>query len=154
MNCHFILAKSSKEQTTTAFQHLCNWNDLTESNRLFSFLYWWTGLFVLLLLKKVRRRRGGPTYLKRGAYLLFIQLANEVPGVQILIGGRAAFSQEWWDIQYLEKNFSELAREQAFWGALAAGQEKEGDIARFYISRIWIAALKKLMRNADWQRWH
>ena len=58
------------------------------------------------------------------------------------------------DIQYLEKNFSELAREQAFWGALAAGQEKEGDIARFYISRIWIAALKKLMRNADWQRWH
>ena len=49
---------------------------------------------------------------------------------------------------------SELACEQPLWGAFAAGQEKEGELARFYVSEIWIAALKKLMPNADWQRWH
>ena len=42
--------------------------------------------------------------------------------------------------------------EQALRGALVAGQEKEGQLATMSLEFEYISALKKLMRNADWQR--
>ena len=36
-------------------------------------------------------------------------------------------------------DWSRLAYEQALWGALAVGREKEGEVATvYYVSRIWI----------------
>ena len=38
--------------------------------------------------------------------------------------------------------------------ALTKSEEKERLLAVYYISGIWISALKKSMQNADWWRWH
>ena len=32
--------------------------------------------------------------------------------------------------------------------------KQSDEIQAIYISGIWISASKKLMRNADWRRWH
>ena len=42
-----------------------------------------------------------------------------------------------------------LACEQALWVALLARWEKEGELAKFYVSQILISASKKSMRNAN-----
>ena len=42
---------------------------------------------------------------------------------------------------------------QALRGVLAAGREKEGELATTFLEYL-ICASKKSMRNADWRRWH
>ena len=45
-----------------------------------------------------------------------------------------------------------VACEQALWGALVAGQEKEGELATTTSLEFEYLHSKKSMRNADWQR--
>ena len=101
-----------------------------------------------------RQWGGGEATPIRKGVLIYYSSSWPRSGYRYQSGGQLLFSQEWWDLEYLEKNPSELTCEQPLWGIFAAGQEKEGGLARFYVSGIWIAALKKLMPNADWQRWH
>ena len=47
----------------------------------------------------------------------------------------------------------DIAREQAFRGALGVGRERKETLQN-YFSGIWIFASRKSMRDADWRRWH
>ena len=51
----------------------------------------------------------------------------------------------------IKMQITKRSYEQALRGDLAAGREKEGELATMFLEYL-ISALKKSMRNADWRR--
>ena len=56
-------------------------------------------------------------------------------GYRYQSGGQLLFSQEWWDLEYLEKNPSELACEQPLWGGFCSRARKGRRACK--VLRLW-----------------